>query len=269
MSYSTREQFLALLMRAGGNFISGEEASRNMGISRAAVSTAVRGLRDEGYSIDSVTNRGYRLSVLPDALNNGTLLSGLTPERMDRVICLTSTSSTNSYLMEMAQEDAPDGQVVIAEAQTAGRGRTGKRFASPDGLGIYLSYLIRPDISAGESALVTDWHSITRCVARSVCDVIKDLTNVSPKVSGNGLFVNGKKLCGILTQTDMEMESGMFRALVVGIGINVHQTAEDLAPDSEMTSLDLETGTANSRPTLTSSLIHALDTLRVSGDGSR
>lgn len=240
-----------------------------MGISRAAVSTAVRGLRDEGYAIDSVTNRGYRLSVLPDALNNGTLLSGLTPERMDRVICLTSTSSTNSYLMEMAQEDAPDGQVVIAEAQTAGRGRTGKRFASPDGLGIYLSYLIRPDISVGESALVTDWHSITRCVACSVCDVIKDLTNVSPKVSGNGLFVNGKKLCGILTQTDMEMESGMFRALVVGIGINVHQTAEDLAPYSEMTSLDLETGITNSRPALTSSLIHALDTLRVSGDGSR
>ena len=262
MSYSTREQFLALLIRAGSKFISGEEASRSMGISRAAVSTAVRTLRNEGYSIESVTNRGYRLSILPDALTAGTLLSGLTPERMDRVICLPSTSSTNSYLMELAQEDAPDGQVVIAEMQTAGRGCTGGHFASPDSLGIYLSYLIRPDTSSGESTLVTDWRSITRCVALSVCDVINDLTGISPKISGNALLVNDKKLCGILTQTDMEMESGMFRALVVGIGINVHQTEKDFDLENKMTSLDLETGTSNSRPALTSSLIHSLDELR-------
>ena len=136
MSYSTKDQILALLMRAGGNYISGEEASRSIGLSRAAVNTAVRSLREEGYIIESVTNRGYRLTEMPDALTTGTLLSALSQERMDHVICLPTVTSTNIHLMELAQQDAPDGQVVIAEMQTNGRGRIGTRFDSPKGKGI-------------------------------------------------------------------------------------------------------------------------------------
>ena len=264
MNISTKDNVLALLMRAGGNFISGEEAGKSMNLSRAAVSTAIRGLRDEGYDIESVTNRGYRLSTIPDALCTGTLLSCLTPKRMETVICLTATSSTNSYLMELAQKNAPDGQTVIAEMQTEGRGRTGRKFDSPSGRGIYLSYLIKPDTSRGESALVSDWQSITRRVGMTVCGVIKELCDISPEPDGNELFINKRKLCGILTQTDMEVESGMIRALVVGIGIHVHQTKSDFGAKSGMTSLDIETGRHNSRPVLASKLIIALDELRSS-----
>ena len=264
MSHSTKDRILALLMEADGNFISGEEAGKKMGLSRAAISTAIRGLREDGYSIESVTNRGYRLSKMPDAINTGTLLAGLSYERAENVICLQVTSSTNSYLMELAQKNAPDGQTVIAEMQTEGRGRTGRKFDSPSGRGIYLSYLIKPDTSRGESALVSDWQSITRRVGMTVCGVIKDLCDISPEPDGNELFINKRKLCGILTQTDMEVESGMIRALVVGIGIHVHQTKSDFGAKSGMTSLDIETGRHNSRPVLASKLNIALDELRSS-----
>ncbi len=264
MNISTKDHVLALLMRAGGNFISGEEAGKSMNLSRAAVSTAIRGLRDEGYDIESVTNRGYRLSTIPDALCTGTLLSCLTPKRMETVICLPATSSTNSYLMEMAQKNAPDGQTVLAEMQTDGRGRKGGHFDSPKAQGIYLSYLIKPDTSRGESALVSDWQSITKRVGTAVYSVIKDLTGIAPAFRGNELFINDRKFCGILTQTDMEVESGMIRTLVVGIGIRVHQTRSDFGAGGAMTSLDIETGRHNSRPVLASKLILSLDELRSS-----
>ena len=259
MSYSTKDRILALLMRSGDNFISGEEASKMMGISRAAVNTAVQSLRKEGCAIESVTNRGYRLSVRPDMLTIGTLLSGLSPERMESVLCLPVTSSTNSLLMEMAQQDAPDGQVVMAEMQTAGRGRTGTHFSSPGGKGIYLSYLIRPENKEGGSAFVTNWRSITKVTGKTVCLVMEKLCGVSPDIVENSLHINGRKFCGILTQTDMEVESGMIRSLVVGIGIHVHETVSDLRKTDGMTSLDIETGRQNSRPEIAASLILSLD----------
>ncbi|MCR5508772.1 MAG: biotin--[acetyl-CoA-carboxylase] ligase [Lachnospiraceae bacterium] len=264
MSYSTKDQVLALLFRAGGNFISGEDASKSMGLSRAAVSTAVRGLREEGYAIESVTNRGYKLITLPDTITTGTLLAGLSAKRMDRVICLPVTTSTNSCLMELAQKNAPDGQVVIAEMQTEGRARTGKHFSSPKGLGIYLSYLIRPDVAGGESAFVKDWSFITKRIGMTVSDVIKDICGISVKIRENELLVNGRKLCGILTQTDMEVESGMIRSLIAGIGINVHRTEGNPGTGDGMTSLDTETGRSNNRPVIACALIDALDDLRTS-----
>lgn len=268
LSYSTKDQILALLMRAGGNYISGEEASKSIGLSRAAVNTAVRTLRGEGYAIESVTNRGYRLTVQPDVLTTGTLLADLSPDRMDHVICLRETTSTNSYLMELAQQNAPDGQTVIAEMQTEGRGRTGTHFDSPEGKGIYLSYLIRPGFIEGESAFVKDWRFITERIGISVCDVIRDLCGITPELRENALLINDRKFCGILTQTDMEVESGMIRTLVVGIGINVHQTESELThtrsmTSLDMTSLDIETGRLNSRPAIVTSLIHSLDRLRM------
>jgi len=263
MANSTKDKILGLLLRAGGNFISGEDAGKSLGISRSAVSTAVKALRDDGFAIESVTNRGYSLSKLPDNIGKGTLLAGLPPERTDRVLCLPVTGSTNSCLMELAQKDAPDGQVVIAEMQTAGRGRSGKSFASPDGKGIYLSYLIRPDSGGGESPFLNDWDFITGAVGRTVSSVLKKLCGISPEISENELLVNNRKLCGILTQTDMEIESGMFRALVTGIGINVHQEKTELDHKDNMTSLDIETSRRNKRPEITAALILALDELRL------
>ncbi|MBQ9550038.1 MAG: biotin--[Lachnospiraceae bacterium] len=262
MSISTKDKILALLFRAGGNFISGEDAGKSLGISRSAVSTAVKGLRDEGFAIEAVTNRGYRLTKLPDAITAGTLLSGLSPERMENLTCLKVTESTNSSLMELAQKNAPDGRVVISEMQTAGRGRSGKSFASPEGQGIYLSYLIRPDTAAGESAMISDWGFITAAVGRTVSLVLKELYGISPEIKENELLVNKRKLCGILTQTDMEVESGMFRALVAGIGINVHQRDREPDPKLRMTSIDMETSKRSSRPALAAALILALDELR-------
>lgn len=256
---------LSLLIRSEGNYLSGEEASSQIGVSRAAVNAAVQGLRAEGYAIDSVTNRGYRLLHAPDTLSTGALLAELGSSRLERVLCLETVDSTNKYLLELSEKGAADGQVVLADMQTAGRGRIGKQFASPGGQGIYLSYLIHPRKDRGESAFVRDWVTVTGRTAVAVLNAIEDVCHVTPKIKWvNDLFLNERKICGILTQTDLEAESGAIRSLVIGIGVNVHERTEDFPEElrSIATSIDQETGGSFSRPVLAAAIIKRLDEMR-------
>ena len=143
---TTKDRVLALLIRSDGA-LSGEAIGDSLGISRAAVNGAIQSLRGEGYEIASATRRGYRLENAPDRLTAGEVFSFLDEARMERVVCLENVDSTNRYLAQLALEGAPDGQVVMADSQTAGRGRLSRAFHSPAGLGVYYSYLIRPDSS--------------------------------------------------------------------------------------------------------------------------
>ena len=132
----TKDKVLAILARSKDH-VSGEEISNIIGLSRAAVNAAVKALRSNGYEIDSVTNKGYLLKGGPDLLSPGAVGSYLEPDRMDHVLVLDKTDSTNKVLREMAFDGAPGGQVVIANEQTMGRGRMGRSFFSPSGKGIY------------------------------------------------------------------------------------------------------------------------------------
>ena len=265
VSYATKDRTLALLIQAGNAYVSGEAMSVWLGVSRTAVNAAVRSLRGDGYVIDSVTNRGYRLLDTPDGLTAGELLAELGESRMERVVCISEIDSTTKHLMEIAEKNAPDGQVVLADKQTAGRGRVGKSFASPGGQGIYLSYLIRPQTSLGESAFVSDWLTVTGRTAVAVLEAIEEVCGITPQIKWvNDLFLNGRKICGILTQTDLEVESGAVRALIIGIGVNVHERTDDFPEELRTiaTSIDQETGKRNSRPALAAAIIRRLDALR-------
>ena len=143
-----KERILGLLRSAEGAFVSGEEMSRLMGVSRAAVWKAVRKLQREGYPVEAVTGRGYRLTGGPEKLTPGNLLPRLADGRPERLICLETVDSTNNEAKKRALTGAPDRTVIVSDEQTGGRGRRGRNFYSPKGSGLYLTYLVYPDAPA-------------------------------------------------------------------------------------------------------------------------
>ena len=155
----SRQDVLALLREQEGAFVSGEEISHRLGLSRAAIWKAVDALRREGYTVEARTGRGYRLLDAPDVLTEPEIrrFLGETARVGRTLVCLAEVDSTNLRARQLAAEGAADGTVVVADRQTAGRGRLGRSFQSPGGQGIYLTALLRPESAAG-AAVAGDGH---------------------------------------------------------------------------------------------------------------
>ncbi len=208
-------KLLELLAECGDDYISGTELARCLSVSRTAVWKQIEQLREQGYVIDSVTNKGYRLSPRSDVLNETEIARCLTAKGLTLRVFPTVTS-TNTLLKAMAAEGAEEGTVVVAGEQTAGRGRMGRSFFSPSGTGVYLSFLLRPQIPATETT------AITACAAVSVAETIEALSGERARIKWvNDVFVRGKKVCGILTEASIDCESRVADYLVVGIGVNI------------------------------------------------
>lgn len=254
----TKDSVLMILRRDGG-YVSGERISDILGVSRAAVNAAVKGLRMEGYEIDSATNRGYCLRHAPDKLTTGELLAFLPEERMEHVLCLDTVDSTNRRLRELAYDGAPDGQVVLANEQTQGRGRFGRGFLSPRDKGIYLSILLRPEGTPAGTTAITAWAAVAvQRAVRKVCGVNAAIKWV------NDLVLNGRKLCGILTEMSVESESGQIQYVIVGVGVNVNEEKSEFPEEIRgvAASLYAETGVRFRRAPLAAEIIRELDNLR-------
>ena len=213
----SRSEVLALLRQ--DEYISGEEISRQHGVSRAAVWKAVRALRAEGCRIDSVPNRGYCLR--PAGRLNAALLqaapwSVVVPEEVD---------STNNIAKQLGAQGAPHGTVVVTERQTGGRGRLGRSFVSPPG-GVYLSVLLRPELP-----LERLMH-LTALAAVATRRAIDDCCGLAPDIKWmNDPLWQDKKLCGILTELSCEAESGRLEYAVIGIGVNCNTRLSELPPE--------------------------------------
>lgn len=256
----SRRDVLAFLRDHSETFLSGEELSRRLGLSRAAVWKAVDALRHDGYIIEARTGLGYRLLGTPDSLTEAEIRSclGKTEVVGNTLYCLEQVDSTNTYAKQLAMAGAPDGTVVAADCQTAGRGRMDRRFESPAGQGIYLTALLRPDLPPERLMPVTALAGV------AVCQAVEEVCGVRLQLKWpNDPILNGKKLSGILTELSLEAETGRMQYLVVGIGLNVGQTEEDFPPELRevATSLRRELGTAVSRPALAAAEIRALDRL--------
>lgn len=255
----TRDRVLALLKKSGDSYCSGEKMSQALGLSRAAVWKAVEGLRQEGYDISSVPNRGYRLEGSPDRLSAGELAGALNGCTVGgNLICLDSVDSTNNYLKKLADEGAPHGTVVLCDQQTGGRGRRGNSFLSPAGKGLYLSALLRPELPPMDVIDLTAW------IAVAVCDAVEQVIGERPGIKWtNDIILRQKKLCGILTELSLEGESGALNHVVAGIGINVSQSEEDFGPEVSQVAISLEQalGRKIRRADLAAALIRALDRL--------
>ena len=253
----SREKVLALLRERQGEYCSGEAMSRQLGISRAGVWKAIEGLRQEGYTISSAPNRGYRLEEGPDLLRAGELSGALSGCLVGRkLLCLETVDSTNTECKRRAMAGEAEGLVVVADEQTGGRGRLGRSFQSPKGQGLYLSALLRPRLEPGQVADFTAW------VAVAVCDGIEAACGVRPRIKWtNDIILGGKKLVGILTELGLESESNALEYLIPGIGVNVNQAPEDFSPEIRdmATSLAQELSRPVRRSDLAVQIILALD----------
>lgn len=212
-----KEKLLDILKKNEGRYVSGQELGDSLGVSRTAVWKAMKVLADQGCEIEAVRNRGYRLIKAGDILTADGIRSYLPDElKSNTIIVLKSVDSTNTYAKKSAADGAENGTAVIAERQTAGRGRRGNSFYSPDKAGLYMSVIFRKS-QFGENP-----DLFTVCAGCSVCAAIEKLTDKKPLIKWvNDVYLNDKKICGILSEATTDIESGTVDSVVVGIGINL------------------------------------------------
>lgn len=206
------------LFRAGDGFVSGAALSRILGVSRTAVWKHVKGLRANGYLIEAVPAKGYRLVSSPKLLNRLDITAGLTTRRIGTsLICLKETESTNAVAFKMAEEGAPEGTVVIADAQSAGKGRLGRIWLSPAGVNLYCSVVLRPSITPVAACQLTFLSVVA--VARA----IEKCSKLKPQIKWpNDILISGKKVAGLLNEMNAETEKVNFVVLGIGVNLNMH-----------------------------------------------
>ena len=227
---STKNRILELLEQQRGESISGEHLAGVLGISRNAVWKAIKELQKDGYNIVAVTNKGYCLSAENDIIS----IPGIKPFLSERsqfyankIQVHKSLESTNKTAKEMAVAGAEHGTIIISDCQTMGRGRYSRNFFSPSGGGLYMSIVLRP-----EAMHFKNPTSVTAFAAVSVCEAIESISTKVPRIKWvNDIFIDGKKVCGILTEAVTDFESGGLDWVVLGIGINVHTRTEDFPCD--------------------------------------
>jgi BirA family biotin operon repressor/biotin-[acetyl-CoA-carboxylase] ligase len=256
----SRQTVLNLLRTQPGAFVSGEQISEKLGLSRTAVWKAVESLRKEGYAIEAHSGLGYRFAGAPDVLSKQEIQNFLHPVGSvgRELLCFDKLDSTNTYAKKIALSGAPDGTVVVTDCQTAGRGRMGREFQSPRERGIYLTVLLRPTLPPEKLP------SITAMTAVAVGNAVESVCGIRPDIKWcNDLVLHGKKLCGILTEMSLEGESGQLQYLVIGIGLNVLHEPENFSPEVRefATSLRMELGRFVSRPALAAAEIEELGRL--------
>ena len=243
------------LLREEDAFVSGEVLASRVGLSRAGVWKRLNRLKALGYHIEGEPRRGYRLLSAPDKLLPEEVLYRLgTRTLRGPIYHFETTPSTNDAAKVLGREGAAEGTMVLAETQTAGRGRLGRSWVSPPGLGLYVSLLLRPPLPPHELPLITlsTAVSVVRALTRAV--------GVTPGIKWpNDLILKGKKLGGILTE--METESDQIRYLVVGMGLNINNP--DFPPElgGRATSLLQEEGRTFPRLTILKAWLEEFETL--------
>ena len=199
-------------------FLSGEQLSEKLGVSRAAIWKAVKALREEGLCIEAVTNKGYILSSSSELVSEGMLCRAIKGHcRQGHVHVFDVTDSTNLQAKKLVLDRmASHGSLVFANQQTAGRGRLGRDFHSPRN-GIYMSIVIEPEFDMSHSGLVTV------SAAAAVAEALHQICGIDAQIKWvNDVYVEGRKVCGILTEAMTDFETGAIEALIIGIGINTN-----------------------------------------------
>lgn len=231
---SVREKVLHALLE-NNNFISGEQLSDELGVSRTSVWKAIKKLKEDGFNIESVNNKGYKMIDNPDGLVESLLQHDLLAKGYEVVKLYDSIDSTNLEAKRLADTFNGKG-LFIAKEQTLGKGRRGRKWQSPKGTGNYMSYILRPDIEPQAASM------LTLIAGLAVCKSMVDLYEIDVRIKWpNDIVIGGKKLCGILTELSAEIDYVNY--VVVGIGINVYQQHFDEEIKDIATSLVLEVDT--------------------------
>lgn len=230
-----KAEILTILKDTDG-YVSGQELCEHFGVSRTAVWKAMNQLKKEGYEIESVQNKGYRLVKTPDILSKNELVSIRKTKWVGTEICYFDvTDSTNAQAKSLGEGDAPNGTLVVADKQESGRGRRGRSFESPAGTGIFMTLLLKPEIEPQNASM------LTLVAALAVAKGMEHMVELPVQIKWpNDIIVHGKKVCGILTEMSAQMDYVNY--IVIGIGINVSN--EDFPEEIKdvATSIYLESG---------------------------
>ncbi len=243
----TDKSDILTLLRNSKDFVSGQQICAKLGVSRTAVWKVINQLKEEGYQIESISRRGYRLSASPDILSSSEIASRLTTKWAgQKLYYYDETDSTNIDAKRCAEEGAPHGTTVIANMQTAGRGRRGRMWQSPPGSAVYMTIMLKPDFAPDKASM------LTLVMALSVADAIAETIGLQAGIKWpNDVVVNSKKVCGILTE--MNVESDYIQYVVIGVGINANNGSLEEFPEEirqTATSLKIESGVHISRAAL-------------------
>ncbi len=253
---STKNEVLRTLM-GESEALSGEKLARRLGISRNSVWKAIEQLRQDGYEIEAATNRGYRLLSAPDRVSQPEIERYLTAQTIGRRMELhDALDSTNNRAKALAATGAPHGYLVIAESQSGGKGRMGRSFFSPKHTGVYITYVLRPQMLAERAVMITSMAAV------AVAQAIEAVADVDVKIKWvNDLYIRGRKVCGILCEASVDFESGGLEYAVLGIGVNVGSMAFPPELADIATSVENECGHPVSRSRLVAEISNRLESL--------
>jgi BirA family transcriptional regulator, biotin operon repressor / biotin---[acetyl-CoA-carboxylase] ligase len=254
---NSQEAVLSLLRHSQQECLSGEELSRQLGISRTAIWKHIRALRQQGYRIDAIPARGYRLVNSPDLVTPGEIQEGFETRLVGRdIIYFREVDSTNIQAQRLAEQGAANGTVVVADSQSAGKGRLGRRWESPLGVNLYTSVILRPAISPLRAP------QLTFVAAVAAARAIADYCGIRVEVKWpNDLLLKGCKVAGLLSE--MSAESDRIHYVILGIGINVNMEPEQFPTDLRYPAISLKqaAGKALARAPLARLLYGHLDDL--------
>lgn len=234
---SNRNRLIEMLATNKDQYVSGQMLSDRLNISRSAIWKHMHELKKDGYEIEGISRKGYRIVGFPDKVSENTLQWGLKTAWLGKTIIHKETTTTTQQIAHQAAQDgAKHGTVVIADEQTKGKGRMSRHWHSSKNKGVWMSIILRPDIPPNLAP------QLTLVSATALADTVSKLS-LQPKIKWpNDILLNNKKTAGILTE--MQAEQDQIQYVVMGMGINVNQANEDLPEDikDRATSLSIESG---------------------------
>ncbi|MBO1000065.1 biotin--[acetyl-CoA-carboxylase] ligase [Bacillus sp. SD075] len=257
MQSELRTKLMEALSKADGAFISGQEIAEYIGCSRTAVWKHIEDLRSEGYNVEAVRKKGYRIISAPEKVSESEIQLGLETKTIGKMIHYQETvESTQKIAHQLANEGVQEGTLVVAEEQLSGKGRLMRSWHSPKFSGIWMSLILRPKIPIHEAP------QLTLLAAVAVAQAIEDTTDLKPQIKWpNDILVNRKKVVGILTE--MQAESDRIHSVIIGIGMNINQQLVDFPEElqEKASSLLIESGGAVSRSKVIQRALFRLENL--------
>lgn len=259
MQSSIRKQLLKLFSEHDGEFLSGQLISDKLGCSRTAVWKHIEELRKDGFELEAIQRKGYRIIKTPDRISGNEIQLGLQTNFIGREVHHEeSLTSTNIAALKLAYEGVPEGTIVVAEEQTTGKGRLGRTWFSPKYTGIWVSVILKPTIPPQQAP------QLTLLAAVGVVRGIEASTGIRCEIKWpNDILINGKKVVGILTE--LQAEADRINAVVIGIGINVNQQLEHFPEDlrETATSLAIESQEKLNRAAILQAILKEMEDLYI------
>ena len=257
MQSHIRKKLLEAFAQAGEAFISGQKIAEITGASRTAVWKHIEDLRKDGYELEAVRRKGYRIVSVPNKMSADSIRLHLQTKTFGQHLhFVESIDSTQKLAKELANNDAEEGTLVVADEQTSGRGRLARQWSSPKGKGVWMSLVVKPNIPLIQAP------QLTLLTAVAVAQAIEEVIEAKPQIKWpNDILLDGKKVTGILTE--MQAESDRIHSIIIGIGINVNQSENDFLDELReiATSLCIQTGQVQSREQVLNAVLTKLERL--------